>query len=167
LASCRSIREQQEQDHDGTHPQPGKEDTTTIVKRANQRQPPTSSSLSIQTIQSNPFLAKLLVRAKRQKQQEDFAKQQASLDERIDAFLAEQSDQTSTVQNVIDHVIKDRGSNRPEPSDLKGLAWPTNAMDVHVHIHQRCRKGRWRIHQSHSDEQQLGKLVEEHAQIGL
>jgi len=84
--------------------------------------------LSLQTIQQNPSLAKLLVLAKRQKLKQDFAKAQDELDARLYQYMNEAKNEV-TVQVLMDRFGREDGQ------------WP-NQTDVQVHIHHRYQQGR-------------------------
>jgi hypothetical protein len=84
-------------------------------------------NFSMQAIRSKPWLAKLLVRAKRQKEKEAFILAQSRLDTSIDHAL---DHAPTTAQNLAERFGRTDG------------AWP-NATDVLVHIRRRCQQGHW------------------------
>lgn len=88
--------------------------------------------LSVQSVQANPALASMLVRAKRQKVKDEFQKAQTQLDARIDEAL-----------QLSESVSIGELAARLQPCASSEM-WPTNVTDVQVHIEQRCRQGRWK-----------------------
>jgi hypothetical protein len=102
------------------------------------------SSLSLESVRSNPALAKLLVQAKRQKIKNELLRQQDELDERIDLLLKQGGPRR--VGELIDGFARQDGE------------WP-NSDDVHVHIHRRCKEGRWTPLQKCENEPSQHKLM--------
>ena len=98
------------------------------------------SSLSLASVRGNPALAKLLVQAKRQKIKNELLQQQNEVDERIDMLLKQQKPRN--VGDLIECLARQDG------------VWP-NADDIHVHIHHRCKQGRWVQVETESLKQQL------------
>lgn len=98
-------------------------------------------SLSLESVRSNPALVKLLVQAKRKKVKDDLLCQQRNLDERIDVLLKA----PRKVSDLIQCLARQDGE------------WP-NADDVHVHIHHRCKEGRWLLLEVENNESNKGLI---------
>ncbi|GAX28787.1 hypothetical protein FisN_25Lh156 [Fistulifera solaris] len=109
-------------------------------------------ALSLDSVRSNPALAKLLVQAKRLKIKNELLLQQKILDERVDFILKKESPQC--VGDLIKGLARQDGE------------WP-NADDVHVHIHRRCKEGRWMSILQSENEPMQQKLMTTMAWISL
>jgi hypothetical protein len=106
---------------------------------------------TVQAVRSNSWLAKLLVRDKRQRVKEEFLQAQADLDKRIDdALFLRRNQQTAATTNFMTMtttITMTTAITVQALMDAFGRSdglWP-NAQDVLVHIQRRCRQGRWRI----------------------
>jgi hypothetical protein len=136
-------------------------------QRRQQQQPNGGNSggrVSLQVLQSNPQLAKLLVLAKRQKVKQDLCQAQMVLTQQIVALLLakQQSDDEQqqqqqqpdysraaglTVADLMQQSCRENSNkssnSSPSSSSLSSsslLSFPT-PVDVQVHIHHLCRQG--------------------------
>jgi hypothetical protein len=85
-------------------------------------------NFSLELVQKNPSLAKLLVLANRQKVKQEFSQAQESLNIEIQRFLKHEK------AVPVAELMKRFGQS-------DGVVWPT-AMDVQVQIHHQCQDGR-------------------------
>ncbi|GAX18172.1 hypothetical protein FisN_25Hh156 [Fistulifera solaris] len=109
-------------------------------------------ALSLESVRSNPALAKLLVQAKRFQIKNELLFRQNELDERIDLILRKEG--PKCVGDLIEGLARQDGD------------WP-NADDVHVHIHRRCKEGRWMPLRQNESEPVQHKLMTTVALISL
>lgn len=108
--------------------------------------------LSLQAVQSNPKLAKLLVLAKRHKVKQDLCQAQTALTQQIVTLLlvkqAEEQQQQDisagiTVADLIQQSCRETNNNNNSNNSSASsslLSFPT-PVDVQVHIHHLCRQG--------------------------
>jgi hypothetical protein len=117
------------------------------------------SRLSLQALQSNPQLAKLLVLAKRQKVKQDLCQAQAALTQHIVALLLakqqadaerpqpQEEDEDEDIRTGLPVAILMQQSCRENSNNISHnwsssslVSFPT-PVDVQVHVHHLCRQG--------------------------
>lgn len=122
-----------------------------------------SNGVSLTAISANPRLRAMMIRAKREKDRQEFAKAQTDLNEKMREFLlgkhiAGNDDRTSTPTATVHELLH---MLFPTLDSMKGCrdSWPCTITDVHVHVHRQWKQGTVQCYQW-SDESRTKELIQ-------
>jgi len=127
-----------------------------LLRQTNRQQrrelvPSPTRTLDLNSVRSNPKLARLLVLAKRDKAKRDFALARERLDRAIEEQLGADAGASVSVEMLMRRFGNGTTNGAVGKEDGHRQPWP-DEKDVQVHIHRSWKEGRWQMYRNGNDD---------------